>query len=112
MSEETNDTLSYNVFGLIEIREDRVRVVASFSQSGRIKSSIVDTDFKEPLKNFEKPFSVSFGAWAIKKDDIYVVYQENLEPYDFETFKINFNIFDKFAREAVNGAAILLSEKS
>lgn len=73
---------------------------------------MVEKNFEKLLENCDKPFSVSFGAWAIKRDDVYVVYQENLEPYDFETFRINFNILDKFARAAVNEAAILLSQKS
>ena len=112
MIDETSDTLSYNVFGLIEITGDRLKIVANCSQRGLIQSNRIERVLDEPLPNWERPFSVSFGAWAIKKDDIYVVYQENLNEYDFETFKTNFTLIDRLSRAAVNEVALLLSQKS
>lgn len=84
---EEKGVLDYNVFGTVEILEDRINVNAHFARNGFIQSRTATFESKN-LRNVQRPLVYSFGAWVVGLDDHYLIFEER-KSYDQNVFELN-----------------------
>ena len=84
---EEKGVLFYNVFGLVEILEDRIKVYVHFSKDGKNQTRTMVFESSD-LQNIQRPLNYSFGAWIAGQDDHYVVFEERTS-YDQAVFESN-----------------------
>lgn len=95
LSKDT-DILFYNVFGTVELLEDRVKVKAHFIRKGVHQSRSLSFESND-LQNFQHPLIYSFGAWVAGQNDYHLAFEER-EDYDQAFFELN----RKFITEKVH----------
>lgn len=100
--QEDKDVLYYNIFGIVEINKDEVRVTANLIRLGMLKPAVLRIEPKTEIKNFSKPFIVSFGAW-LDNDDVHVGIGQ-MDEYEKEVFQSNREIISNAIRD---GAGLL-----